>query len=131
MLSIEERNHLGTLGPDLSVPAVTSPAGAAVGTNVSVTYTVRNGGGQAANNFAVGFALAPLSDTSGASDVAIGPTIPVPVLAPGTSRTVSSVLFIPPSVAMALITNSIRSPAPGFWLYVWTRYSGPVSLSCR
>ena len=88
-----------SLGPDLSVPAVTSPAGAAVGTNVSVTYTVRNGGGQAANNFAVGFALAPLSDTSGASDVAIGPTIPVPVLAPGTSRTVSSVLFIPPSVA--------------------------------
>src|SRR5438445_35940 len=88
-----------SLGPDLSVAAVTSPAGAAVGTNVSVGYTVRNGGGQAATSFAVGFALAPLSDISGASDVAIGPTVPVPMLAPGTSRTLSSILFIPPSVA--------------------------------
>ena len=88
-----------SLGPDLSVAAVAAPAGAVVGTNVSVTYTVRNGGGQAATSFAVGFALAPLSDISGASDVAIGPTVPVPMLAPGTSRTLSSILFIPPSVA--------------------------------
>src|SRR5207244_11770751 len=64
---LSESNNLGAsavrliVGPDLTVTAAATVAGAAPGTNVSVTCTVLNKGGQAADGLAVGFALAPVT----------------------------------------------------------------------
>ncbi len=105
-----EGNNLGAsgarilIGPDLTVSAAATGTGAAPGTNVSVTYTLVNKGGDAANGFNVGFALAPVlqSGVSSGDDVPIGPTRVAVNLAAGASLASTSIVTIPPGTEPGL-----------------------------
>ncbi|PYM24576.1 MAG: hypothetical protein DMD78_08385 [Candidatus Rokuibacteriota bacterium] len=100
---VNEGNNLGAsitrllVGPDLTVTAATTAAGASPGTNVSVTYTVMNKGGAAANGFAIGFALVPVN-TAGVptgADIPIGPSRAGVNAGPGLSVLGPSTVLIP------------------------------------
>jgi subtilase family serine protease len=99
LLEASEANNLGAsltrliVGPDLVPTAASTVTAAAPGTNVSVTYTLKNQGGQAASGFLVGFALVP--QPSGA-EIPLPPTGAPVTLAAG---------------AMASFTRSITIPA--------------------
>jgi len=83
------------VGPDITVTAATTAAGAAVGMNVSVSYTLKNQGGAAAGPFAVGFALVPTSDLSGASDIPLAAVRNGVVLAAGASLALVNAVTVP------------------------------------
>ena len=99
---VREDNNLGRsttrliVGPDVKAVAVTTVAAAARGMNVSAPVTLRNQGGAPAGPFTLAFALAPVSDPSGASDVAVGPGRSVGPLAAGVTVSVPGVIRVPP-----------------------------------
>ncbi len=80
------------LGPDLTVTAASTATGVSPGGNASVTYTIKNQGGQAAGAFDVGFALVP--QPSG-TNRPIGPSRNVASLAVGAMTAYTNVLSIP------------------------------------
>ena len=67
VLENDDGNNVGfsqtriLVGPDIVPTAATTSAGVATGMNASVSYTLRNQGGQVASNFNVAFALVPVS----------------------------------------------------------------------
>ena len=85
------------VGPDIVPTAATTSAGVATGMNASVSYTLRNQGGQVASSFNVAFALVPVS----AAGVPTGADIPIGdgrtgvTLAPGATLSLVNVLAIP------------------------------------
>jgi subtilase family serine protease len=105
ILEINENNNVRAsvtpliLGADLVVPTATTPATSMLpGSNVSVSYTVKNQGGAAASpSFAIGFHLVPRTDTSGSADIPLSVSRIVQPLAAG--------------VTSPVLTNSI--PLPG------------------
>lgn len=85
------------VGPDIVPTAATTSAGVATGMNASVSYTLRNQGGQVASSFNVAFALVPVS----AAGVPTGADIPIGdartgiTLGPGATLSLVNVLAIP------------------------------------
>src|SRR5205823_4963431 len=94
-----ESNNLGTsttklvVGPDLSITAGSAGTGVAPGTNLSVTYTLKNGGGDSAANFMVGFTLVPVSPSG--ADIPLAFTHTVANLAAGATLAVTDSVPIP------------------------------------
>lgn len=90
------------VGPDLTVSAATSAAGVATGMNLSVNYTVKNLGGEAATNFDVAFKLVPVTAAgvpSGAPEVLLTPSRTVGGLAAGAMQPFTSAVLIPAGTA--------------------------------
>lgn len=85
------------VGPDLIVSTVSAARGAAVGANTSVTYTIRNVGGDRAGAFTIGFALVPVDSTGTPS----GPEVQSPTrrsgfaLAAGASGSLTDRVLVP------------------------------------
>jgi subtilase family serine protease len=86
------------VGPDLTVRGARAAARVVPGGPVRVSYELRNGGGQAAGTFAVGFVLTPLS---GAADVTLAQRQQVATLGPGASASLASHLLVPDAVPPA------------------------------
>jgi subtilase family serine protease len=85
------------IGPDLLPTAATVPASAGTGANVSVAYTLKNQGGQAASNFSVGFALVPVnaSGVATGADLPLGTVRVVVTLAAGATQALTDAVTIP------------------------------------
>ncbi len=103
ILEPNEGNNLGTsvlrliVGPDLSVATATGPAGAATGMNASVTYSLKNAGGDAATNFQVGFNLVPVTSAGviNGVEIPIGPNRSVVTVAAGATAAFTDKVLIP------------------------------------
>jgi subtilisin family serine protease len=102
-LETDTSNNVGVsatslvVGPDLVVTSASVAAGVAPGTNVSVSYTLANRGGQPAGPFTTGFALVPV-DTTGTPtgrEIPLGPSSSAVTLAGGASHPYVSAVGIP------------------------------------
>src|SRR6185436_4881297 len=98
------------VGPDVLATAASTVATATPGMNVSVMYTLKNQGGQAASNFDVGFALVP--QPSGA-DIPISPSrTGVSLIAGGTMAFTNSVV-IPAGTALGAYKIRVTADESG------------------
>jgi subtilase family serine protease len=112
LIESEESNTAGSqarlvVGPDLTVSTATAAAGVATGANLSVSFTLRNVGGEAAGSFDVGFRLVPVTVTgvpSGDPEIPLGPNRTIAALAAGAAQALTSSLAIP----AATVTGTYR-----------------------
>ena len=98
------------VGPDVLLTTASTVATATPGMNVSVMYTLKNQGGQAANGFDVAFALVP--QPSG-SDIPIGPSRTGVSLAAGATSASTSVVAIPAGTALGAYKIKVTADASG------------------
>ncbi len=97
------------VGPDVLVASASTVARATPGMNVSVTYTLKNRGGQAANNFDVGFSLVP--QPSGA-EIPLGPSrTGVSLIAGAMSPASTNTVTIPPGTALGSYKIKVTADA--------------------
>jgi subtilisin len=122
IVETDDTNNLGAsrvrliVGPDLSVTAATAPTGAAPGTNLSVRYTLKNGGGAAANTFVVGFTLVSVNTMgvpTGTPDVVVGPNRSVTTVVAGGTATFIDNMFMPTSLSPGLYKVRVTADALG------------------
>ena len=91
------------------VASASTVARATPGMNVSVTYTLKNRGGQAANNFDVGFSLVP--QPSGA-EIPLGPSrTGVSLIAGAMSPASTNTVTIPPGTALGSYKIKVTADA--------------------
>jgi subtilase family serine protease len=98
------------VGPDVLVTAAGTVASATPGMNVSVTYTLKNRGGQAANSFDVGFSLVP--QPSGA-EIPLGPSRTGVSLIAGAMAPFTNTVTIPPGTALGAYRVKVTADASG------------------
>jgi subtilase family serine protease len=97
------------VGPDVLVASASTVARATPGMNVSVTYALKNRGGQAANNFDVGFSLVP--QPSGA-EIPLGPSrTGVSLIAGAMSPASTNTVTIPPGTALGSYKIKVTADA--------------------
>lgn len=98
--ALETNNGLARateVGGDLVVSALTVPAKAAVGSDISVTETTRNDGAGGVSESTTRFYLS-VNTTLGAGDTLLAGSHAVPALAPGASSTSTTSVTIPTTV---------------------------------
>ena len=98
------------VGPDVLLTAASTVATATPGMNVSVMYTLKNQGGQAATNFDVAFALVP---QTGGGDIPIGPSRTGVSLAAGATMAFANAVTIPAGTTLGAYKIKVTANASG------------------
>ena len=112
--SDEANNELSrpiVVGPDVTLTAVSTVAGAIPGATINVAYTLRNLGGAPAGPFNVGFVLVPV--TPAGPDIPMGPTRTGVVLAAGGTLVSSTPVVVPASATQGQYRVRVVTDAGG------------------